>query len=114
MDNPIRRAARGEVCTLQIPFNVCHGDIQTTVLAHIPGKYVDGTGKTAGKVPDLSAVFACDRCHDWLDRRRFQRVWAYNRAPIILKALSRTHARLLEKGVIVVNKNSNEGDLETS
>ncbi len=99
----IRDAARGEHCTLRIPFGVCEDDISTTVLAHLPGAYVDGTGKKGGKVSDLAAVFACDRCHAWMDRREFRHVWMrdQDRTMILLRALTETHQRLGERGVIV-------------
>lgn len=97
---PIRRAARGEECTLMIP-GVCNRDPTTTVLAH-SNRLADGKGMGL-KAPDTAACFACHACHDVLDGRRplpdhithdaLQRGFD--------AAVVRTHARLREKGIEV-------------
>ena len=61
---PIRRAARGQDCTLNFP-GICHNDTATTVWAH-SNRYCDGKG--AGlKARDEEGCFACFLCHSWLD-----------------------------------------------
>jgi hypothetical protein len=99
---PIRRAARGEECTLRIP-GVCNRDPATTVLCH-SNRLADGKGMGL-KAPDSAACFACHACHDVLDGRRplpanltREQLNAGFDAAVV-----RTHARLREKGIEVCN-----------
>lgn len=64
---PIRRAAAGQDCTLQIE-GVCNHDPATTVLCH-SNYLADGKGMGL-KAPDTAAAFGCSSCHDVLDGRR--------------------------------------------
>lgn len=64
---PMRRAARGEECTLRLP-GVCNFDPETTVLCH-SNRLADGKGMGL-KAPDTAACFGCSACHDVLDGRR--------------------------------------------
>lgn len=64
MKHKIRKAARGQPCTIRAP-GVCNHDPETTVLAHAP--CIDkGMGI---KGPDWWGAFACSSCHDFLDGR---------------------------------------------
>lgn len=63
---PIRRAARGQDCTLRLA--VCNFDPETTVLCH-SNFLADGKGLGL-KAPDTAAAFGCSTCHDVLDGRR--------------------------------------------
>ena len=63
---PIRRAARGQECTLQL-LGVCNGDSSTVVLCH-SNRLADGKGMGL-KAPDTAACFGCSACHDVLDGR---------------------------------------------
>ena len=63
---PIRRAARGQDCTLRL--DVCNFDPDTTVLCH-SNFLADGKGMGL-KAPDTAAAFGCSACHDVLDGRR--------------------------------------------
>jgi hypothetical protein len=63
---PIRRAARGQDCTLRLA--VCNFDSDTTVLCH-SNFLADGKGMGL-KAPDTAAAFGCSACHDVLDGRR--------------------------------------------
>lgn len=63
---PIRRAARGQDCTLRLA--VCNFDPDTTVLCH-SNFLIDGKGMGL-KAPDTAAAFGCSACHDVLDGRR--------------------------------------------
>lgn len=54
----LRRAARGQECTLRLPG--CLGGTDTVVLAHIRRFGMGGMGI---KPPDWCAVFACAHCH---------------------------------------------------
>lgn len=97
---PIRRAARGEDCTLRIP-GVCNHDPATTVLAH-SNRLADGKGMGL-KAPDTAACFACHACHDVLDGRRSrpENISAEELDQGFDAAVVRTHARLREKGIDV-------------
>ena len=64
---PIRRAARGQDCTLRLAGN-CNFDPDTTVLCH-SNFLADGKGMGL-KAPDTAAAFGCSACHDVLDGRR--------------------------------------------
>jgi hypothetical protein len=93
----IRKAAKGELCTVQIA-GICRHDAETTVLAHLP----DESGGMGRKSDDISAVFACHACHDCLDGRRpwpgseGEREWYQRRAMV------RTWRRLVELGVVAI------------
>lgn len=60
--NHIRNAAKGEVCTMNLP-NICNHNPETVVLAHLQG------GGMGTKCSDLDAAFICSDCHDAYDRR---------------------------------------------
>lgn len=62
---PIRRAARGQDCTLRLA--VCNFNPDTTVLCH-SNFLIDGKG-IGLKAPDTAAAFGCSACHDVLDGR---------------------------------------------
>lgn len=96
---PIRKAARGQECTLQI-LGVCNGDSSTVVLCH-SNSLADGKGMGL-KAPDTAACFGCSSCHDVLDGRRprpdgmtYEQVDTYFRF-----AVQRTHAILRTKGLM--------------
>lgn len=96
----IRRAARGERCTLQIA-GVCSMDPTTTVLAHLP----DESHGISRKADDLSACFACSACHDVIDGRS---PWPQTeRMPGVVdwylrRAQTRTLRRLVESGIVTI------------
>lgn len=96
---PIRRAARGQDCTLMIPF-VCNRDPETTVLAH-SNSLADGKGMGL-KAPDTAAAFSCAACHDVLDGRRARPagVTAEGLDRIFRAAIARTHIILAAMGLI--------------
>lgn len=96
---PIRRAAKGQECTLQIP-GVCNFDPDTVVLCH-SNQLSDGKGMGL-KAPDTEACFGCSCCHDVLDGRRPRPEWMdYN---MLLGAFEgakqATQAILRRKGLI--------------
>lgn len=62
---PIRKAARGQECTLRFP--VCNYNPETTALCH-SNLLEDGKGMGL-KAPDTAAAFGCSACHDVLDGR---------------------------------------------
>lgn len=89
------RSAHGMPCALRLP-GVCNGNDETTVLAHVRGKG-DGMGT---KPCDLQSVYACQACHDVLDRRRPSPMpWA-DLGWEVVRAMGETHARLVEADLI--------------
>lgn len=98
--NHIRKAARGEACTVQLP--CCNGGGETTVLAHLPDES-HGMGR---KSDDLSAVFCCSACHDAIDGRGTGRVTQNEldaaREWYLRRALIRTWRRLYELELIAI------------
>lgn len=96
----IRKAARGQTCTLEI-MGACQGGTATTVLAHLP--YEDNG--LAVKASDMSAAFACQTCHDVIDGRqpwpgdeRDYRDWYMRRGQ------TRTLHKLIEIGIVQVRE----------
>lgn len=96
---PIRKAARGQECTLQI-FEVCNCDPETTVLCH-DNRIESGKGMGL-KAPDSAACFGCSSCHDVLDGRAPRPTWltldALHRRFDL--AVMRTHEILRQKGLM--------------
>ena len=94
MKNKLRQSARGEECTLSIhPY--CNGNPDTTVLCHI------GRGAGMGrKSSDLMAVYGCSACHDVIDLRVRTDITRLELMQIKLRALERTHARMIDSGTI--------------
>ena len=59
-----RKAARGQVCMVQLP--CCNHDSDTTVLHHIRGTGLGGVGR---KPPDFFGVNVCSDCHMAIHRQ---------------------------------------------
>lgn len=95
---PIRRAAEGQECTIQIP-GVCNCDPATTVLCH-DNRLSSGKGMGM-KAPDTSAAFGCAACHDVLDGRRPRPDWLTYDGLLLAfdAAVVRTHEILKQKGL---------------
>lgn len=93
----LRKSARGEECTLQIP-GVCNGNPETTVLCHLDVLSESGMGF---KCSDLSAAYGCSDCHDAVDGRVLVKgfapedFWSHAARGIV-----RTHIRMIETGVL--------------
>lgn len=96
---PIRKAARGQDCTLRIP-GVCNGDPETVVLCH-SNRLEDGKGMGI-KAPDLSGCFGCYACHRVLDGAAPRPDWlSYEFLQLAFDAaVVRTHEILKKKGLI--------------
>ncbi len=96
VSEPLRKAAKGQPCTLRLP--CCNGDSDTTVLAHLR---MFGWAGTAQKPRDVLAVFACSACHDALDKRDPETAWLCGFEDI-LRALGETLMRQQDMGNIIV------------
>jgi hypothetical protein len=96
---PIRRAARGQDCQLQI-LGVCNGDPATTVLCH-SNLLADGKGMGL-KAPDTAACFGCHACHSVLDGRapRPDGMSIDDLLELFAYARERTHAILRAEGLL--------------
>lgn len=95
----LRQSARGQDCTLRIPF-VCNFDTRTVVLCHLPG-HARGIGT---KENDLHGAYGCAACHDLIDGRRPQPPGVTDAMVLdaMLRGLSETQARMVEAGLISV------------
>lgn len=96
---PIRRAARGQDCTLRMP-GICNADPETTVLCH-SNQLADGKGMGL-KAPDERACFGCSACHDVLDGRRPRPEWMTYEMLLgaFERAVAETHEILKQKGLM--------------
>lgn len=89
--------AKGQPCTLRLP-GVCAFDSETTVFAHIRDRH-KGMGQ---KASDHSGVFACWKCHLYIDewhgtQPQFSDAFL---AECIISALQETWSILIRDGVI--------------
>jgi len=97
MKDALRKSARGQPCLVRIP-DVCNGNPETTVLAHIRRGGVAGTGI---KPPDVCGVFACHACHDAIDRRsNISSITPLEIDGYILDAQQRTLAHWYREGLL--------------
>lgn len=96
---PIRKAARGQDCTLRIP-GVCNFNPETTVLCHSP--FLESGRGMGLKAPDTEACFGCCNCHDILDRRVPWPSWmtSFKLEGAFIGARNLTHEILRKKGLI--------------
>lgn len=93
----IRKSAQGENCTVRLP-NVCNGNPETTVLAHINGvRFGHGVGR---KVSDLHGAYCCSNCHDALDGRTHTNFDKDFLKLAHLEAVIETQIKLIKKGLI--------------
>ena len=101
----LRKSARGETCTFQIP-GVCNHDPETVVLCHAP--HPDkGMGK---KGPDSWAAYGCSACHDEMDGRTDKYHWCSQTGASIaaeafkvwywFSAIRETQRRMIAKGLL--------------
>lgn len=96
---PIRKAARGQDCTMRIP-GVCNFDPDTTVLCH-SNSLSDGKGMGL-KAPDTAACFGCSACHRVLDGAAPRPEWLTRDllTAAFTSAVRKTHAILKKMGLI--------------
>jgi hypothetical protein len=96
---PIRKAARGQDCTIKL-HGVCNRDPATSVLCH-SNELADGKGMGL-KAPDTAAAIGCSACHDVLDGRQPRPAWLSRAAvDVAFRAgIALTHQFLRTKGLI--------------
>lgn len=95
--NRIRKAAKGEDCTMQTPY--CNYDNETVVFAHLNEQFA---GKGIGiKANDFAGCFMCSGCHDAYDRRmQPDEIYRNDEYFYLLRAYVRTIGRLFDLEVI--------------
>lgn len=94
----IKRAARNEQCTLQVP-GVCNGNPETVVACH--SSWHEDGGGMGMKSEDLFTAFGCSACHDYIDGRTGS-ASREERRDIFHLGMKRTWKRLIELGVITI------------
>ncbi len=94
----ITESARNQECQVRIP-GVCSGDSSTVVWAHAIGL---ASGKGFGmKSPDIMGSYACQKCHDYYDRRVFVPEEHYSQIKLdFYEGHLRSLAILVEKGLV--------------
>jgi len=95
----IRKAARGQECTIQI-YPYCNGNPETTVLCHAPSEH-KGMGI---KSPDHWGAFGCSTCHDIVDGRKRVDESSEEVYRCHIRGVFRTQSILITKGLINVNR----------
>ena len=91
----LTQSARGKDCTVRSVF--CNRDPETTVLAHLRGRWALGTST---KPNDFFGVYACSDCHDVLDGRR-QEKWPLDEDDR-LRALYETQTIMFLEGLMSI------------
>jgi hypothetical protein len=98
---PARRSAEREDCTLNVA-GVCNYNPETVVLTHF--RWIGDCG--AGIKPtDLQAAYGCSECNRWTDSptpAERNDTYEADRNFYAVRALVRTHLRMLAKGIITV------------
>lgn len=95
----IRKAARGEECTLNIA-GVCNYNPETVVLCHFPS---EGHGMGL-KSSDLSAGIGCSACHDAIDSRVNVGLSREEKEFYMRRSQTRTLLRLIERGIVRIEQ----------
>lgn len=90
----LRKLAQGKPCMVRLPG--CDGGGETTTLAHYRLLSFSGGGM---KPPDLCGAWACNSCHDHVDRRNRELEYDFVRLAHAEGCL-RTVAKLLEMEAI--------------
>lgn len=94
----IRRAAKGQPCTLRLLGCDAGPENETTVLAHAPS-----ASKGMGiKSEDWFSAFSCFNCHQLADRREYGPVMEKEILQAWLRGIHETHVALIAMGLIKV------------
>ena len=98
MKKNLRTEAKGRECQIRCP-NICNGNSETVVLAHLNNKSVVGGGM--GKKPhDLFGAWACSDCHALVDGRTAGPIKGTEWEVMFHEGVFRTQKILLDEGKI--------------
>ncbi len=92
----LRKLAKGQPCLVRVP-QVCNGNPDTTVLAHIRMSGLSGIGI---KAPDILATFACSACHAVCDGQQASEYTPEQRRCFLLEGMARTQYWLVKHGYL--------------
>ena len=92
----LRDYARGQECQIRL-IDICNGNWETTVLAHVRAIDVSGA---ALKADDFIAAHACAACHDCVDGRSHFEMERDFRLLAHHQGIVRTQALLIARGVV--------------
>lgn len=92
----LRKLARGRQCTVRLP-DICNGNPETVVLAHLRLPGISGMGF---KADDILGAYACSACHDAIDRRSHMDLDRDYVRLAHLEGVARTIAALVKEGVV--------------
>lgn len=92
----LRKQAQGRPCMVRLP-DICNGNPETTVLAHVRIIGVSGMGL---KSPDILGSWACSSCHDAIDRRAHMDLDREFVRLAHLEGMARTLAQLHKEGKV--------------
>ena len=97
----IRESAKGKDCQVRLE-NICNGNPETTVLAHVNGAGV------AKKSLDIFGSYCCSECHREVDRLpNLHHVVDFEDALKIIKfyeGVFRSQKSMLEQGLIKIGR----------
>lgn len=92
----LRKLARNKDCTVRVP-EVCRGDCETTVLAHVRRIGISGGGL---KAPDLLGAWCCYPCHMAIDGQTPSQFTREELHLMHFQGVMRTQNKLIELGVV--------------
>jgi hypothetical protein len=92
----LRKAAKGRDCMVRLE-GICNHNPETTVLAHIRMPGLSGMGI---KADDLLGAWACNACHDAIDRRSHTDLDRDHVRLAHLEGMARTIAQLRKEDLI--------------
>ncbi len=98
MRKNLRNEAKGRECQVRLP-NICNGNSETVVLAHLNNKTLFGVG-VGQKVPDIFGAWACSACHDLVDGRMAGNIRGTLWETAFYHGVFRTQNILLKEGKI--------------
>jgi hypothetical protein len=94
----LRTLARDKPCYVRLP-DVCNGNPETSVLAHLRLIGISGMGM---KAPDILACPACSCCHDAIDRRSHMDLDRDYVRLAHMEGVARWQSKLIQDGVLAL------------
>ena len=94
----IMQSAKMQNCTVRLP-DVCNGDPQTTVFAHVNGvRFGNGMG-----IKSKQGAYCCSACHDAIDKG-IRPSWMSKQDVLLAhyEGVIETNTLLIERGLIKI------------